>query len=174
MKILVLLFTALSLLTSAALSDEHIEKWAGAYLCTDTTAGGVVYREKQKKWVGTNFTSFSGSKNHLFNIKFKGRYIRAATKVKGSVYTVSITDTGSSFDQKCLSFFQDSFSMSNDSFSINDGSTFSIQCHTAFGHFLINLRTLRYMNFYSWGYVDGADNNKNTPSVTIGECAKIQ
>ncbi len=40
-------------------------------------------------------------------------------------------------------------------------------------HALINVKTLRFMTWYPVGYVDGRDNNANTPYIAIGRCSKF-
>jgi hypothetical protein len=36
---------------------------------------------------------------------------------------------------------------------------------------IINLDTLRFTSWYHYGYVDGSDDNDNTPSIEIGQCS---
>jgi hypothetical protein len=50
----------------------------------------------------------------------------------------------------------------------------TISCHSeAYGEMRINLHNLRWLSFYPHGYVNGADNNDDTPGVTIGRCSKL-
>jgi hypothetical protein len=37
----------------------------------------------------------------------------------------------------------------------------------------VNLSDLRYLTVYAFGYVDGPDDTKNTPSITAGLCTRI-
>ena len=39
--------------------------------------------------------------------------------------------------------------------------------------FRININHLRYISIYSLGYIDGQDNNLNTPSIEIGTCSPL-
>jgi hypothetical protein len=36
-----------------------------------------------------------------------------------------------------------------------------------------NLRTLRFMEVYLAGFIDGQDTDENTPAITIGRCTKL-
>jgi hypothetical protein len=48
-----------------------------------------------------------------------------------------------------------------------------LRCQISFGEFIFNSKTKRYLESYILGYIDGKDNNKNTPSVTIGKCSPL-
>ncbi len=49
-----------------------------------------------------------------------------------------------------------------------------IICEEGLGSFRVNIRTLRYMDVYPVGYIDGKDNNAtDTPSIEIGTCTKL-
>lgn len=37
----------------------------------------------------------------------------------------------------------------------------------------INFSELRFMNVYPRGYVDGKDQEGNTPAITVGQCVKL-
>lgn len=39
---------------------------------------------------------------------------------------------------------------------------------------MMNTTTLRYQETYGLGYVDGTDDENNTPSMTIGTCTKLE
>ena len=49
----------------------------------------------------------------------------------------------------------------------------SFRCEIFFGEFLVNLKTKRFLKSYLFGYIDGNDNNNNTPAVTIGKCSPL-
>ena len=39
--------------------------------------------------------------------------------------------------------------------------------------FVLHTKTLRYQEFYGIGYVEGGDTLRNTPSLTIGKCTRM-
>lgn len=39
---------------------------------------------------------------------------------------------------------------------------------------LIDTQSLRFQEIYSMGYIDGKDDDANTPSITIGTCSRIK
>ncbi len=47
-----------------------------------------------------------------------------------------------------------------------------LNCQTFFGSLIFDKDTLRYMETYMAGYVDG-DREGNTPSITIGKCSPL-
>jgi len=38
---------------------------------------------------------------------------------------------------------------------------------------LVDFKTLRFTSVYTPGFVDGAENNDNTPNITIGKCTPL-
>ncbi len=48
-----------------------------------------------------------------------------------------------------------------------------MRCNNLFGTFIFNTKTRRYLSTYIAGYIDGVDNNDNTPSIEIGICTKL-
>jgi hypothetical protein len=50
----------------------------------------------------------------------------------------------------------------------------SLQCDIYVGEVLLNRNTLRYIETYMIGYVNGSDNNDNTPFIAIGRCTPLE
>ena len=48
-----------------------------------------------------------------------------------------------------------------------------IFCDLLGGHLRMNKNSLRYIETYEIGYVDGKDNNDNTPYIEIGTCSPL-
>ena len=46
-------------------------------------------------------------------------------------------------------------------------------CSLMVGHVRFNKNNLRFLRTYIFGYVDGENNNDNTPNVTIGKCSPL-
>lgn len=46
-------------------------------------------------------------------------------------------------------------------------------CNKLFGELKFNTKNRRYISTYLFGYIDGSDNNDNTPAVEIGVCSKL-
>ena len=42
-----------------------------------------------------------------------------------------------------------------------------------FGEFIFNKNTGRFLRTYTAGYIDGLDNNENTPAILIGRCSQF-
>lgn len=54
---------------------------------------------------------------------------------------------------------------------MNEFGTF--RCNILFGEFLFNSKTKRFLKSFVAGYVDGEDNNDNTPAVMAGTCSPL-
>ena len=67
------------------------------------------------------------------------------------------------------------FGQDYSSFSGEDCPSMSnlIFCMSGHGHFRMSSETMRFSRSYTHGYTDGAENNDNTPVLTIGTCAKM-
>jgi hypothetical protein len=48
-----------------------------------------------------------------------------------------------------------------------------IACDMIFGQFIFNSAHLRYLMTYPVGFIDGKDNQDNTPSIEIGSCSPL-
>jgi hypothetical protein len=48
-----------------------------------------------------------------------------------------------------------------------------VDCNTFGGELSLNTKNMRYMETYIFGYIDGQDNNDNTPAITIGKCSPL-
>lgn len=48
-----------------------------------------------------------------------------------------------------------------------------LRCNVFYGSVIFNKKTLRYLETYTSGYVDGVDSNVNTPHMKIGNCTPI-
>ena len=48
-----------------------------------------------------------------------------------------------------------------------------LQCQVLGGTLRMNKNNLRYLLTYEFGYLDGKDNNENTPSIKIGKCSPL-
>ena len=46
-------------------------------------------------------------------------------------------------------------------------------CDKILGEFKFNIKNRRYISTYIAGYIDGLNNNDNTPSIEIGVCSKL-
>ena len=56
--------------------------------------------------------------------------------------------------------------------SIGENGVF--RCEATLYEYIINLETLRFLEVYARGYVDGRDEEGNSPSITVGKCSRIQ
>lgn len=48
-----------------------------------------------------------------------------------------------------------------------------MSCNKILGDFNFSTKTRRYLSTYIAGYIDGSNNNENTPNIQIGICSKL-
>jgi hypothetical protein len=128
----------------------------GAYSCTAESSGGIVYNEKTKKWQGTSFRPLS-----RFTLKLK--YVRTAAI--GDEYAASITPNSGNDVFPCISY--------QTQLALVDQMGY-LSCQTAFFNYRFNLNDGRFVEAYLMGYINGRDNNDDTPVLSGGVCKKIE
>lgn len=119
------------------------------YLCTSKATGGVAYSDVTREWEGTKFI------NNTQAFIITDTYGGGGFVPKSSFYIITV---GNDF---ASGYCEEGF-----------GASDILRCNR-FGPFYLNRRTLRFMDFYAFGYIDGVDDGANTPSVAIGECARF-
>jgi hypothetical protein len=122
-----------------------------AYYCVSEVAGGLWYNEKTKKWEGVSFRPES---------KFVLKMI-----FLHSNYDVTVTEAGKEYNLRCSEHYG----------KLGVGDQYkSFSCTTAVHDYRFNFVTNRFLAIYAHGYVDGKDNDDNTPGIEGGTCTKIQ
>lgn len=116
------------------------------YLCEEVSAGGVQYNTTSQQWVGTSFI-------------VNGKYIisEPAPELWFGKNSFVVTKIG---DEIPSWYCKQPFN--------TDGY---LNCQRDLGDFTLNKNTLRFMRFYNFGYLNGIDDNDNTPAVVIGVCS---
>jgi hypothetical protein len=116
------------------------------YLCETVTSGGVRYDTTSKEWVGTRFKT---TKSLIISKPTDGG------PYEGRAFVV--TKLGTSYASgSCAKPFD---------------SEGNLKCGMLFGELLFNKNTMRFLSTYMFGYLDGIDNNDNTPAISIGVCS---
>jgi len=147
-----------------------LERRDGAYYCTSKFSGGLAYNDALKQWEGTSFEGVSYHGNFLIKLDFRERtkYSSPSTLFEyRDEYDVTITNEGSSVAASCLEF-------AGKPPFINELGV--LRCNVANGLFeyKVNFANYRFTKIYTSGYVNGADNNDNTPAISGGLCTKLQ
>ena len=83
-------------------------------------------------------------------------------------FKVSLTEGGTSYPDYCFSKNFKGFP--NTSMT---GTFDYLDCVDPPREYEFNLRTNRFLVYYRSGYLDGKDNNDNTPSMSGGTCTRI-
>ncbi|MEP7240578.1 MAG: hypothetical protein ABI697_06810 [Devosia sp.] len=141
--------------------------FSGSYYCTEEFGGGIGYNESLKQWQGQAF---------IPQAKFiVGLKLPSSTPNSGNAenlvqtYSMTTTDSGTTNTSACT--YSGNY---GDESPVRLETDFPLLgCWSNFFSYRIDLATLRYLRVYFAGYVNGADNNDNTPSVMGGTCTKI-
>jgi len=117
----------------------------------------------------------------------------SVTSAQDAYLCIPKSATGYSYIQVTNSWEMTSFSVGNDKYLLKNKSkswnwdrfgesnSFStckeigsqISCARLGGDVIFDKKTLRYLRTYIAGYVDGVNNNNNTPLIEIGTCSPL-
>jgi hypothetical protein len=145
------LLIASLLISTSALSDEKDR----SYYCTAKLAAGLAFDLQTRQWRGA-----SSKTDEAFVLRL--HYL-------GDIQNITITQQGSNDGQKCSSTDRDAAAG-----EVNVFSKDLLECWTTLGLYRFNLVNNRFLHFYPYGYIEGHDDGKDTPSVDAGTCALIQ
>ena len=151
------------------LSDSRaIELKNASYFCAVEFAGGLAFNKTLKKWESAKFRADS---KFILKLEFLRRGIqKAPTGVDEPFadFNVTITEAGTNNINPC--FPMERVADLNVKMT---GNFDRLNCISAFSEHVFNLKTNRFLAYYKYGYVDGNDNNDDTPGVFGGTCTKI-
>lgn len=139
------------------------------FFCTTDASGGISYNTPAKRWEGTRFKAdgkFLLKMEYLQSHTDKGKYFETDI----SDYMVSITPAGEKHDQQCNYFYFYAHT-ENKSVPVMNGG---FRCDAVLTDYVFDLDSNRFLSVYLQGYVDGKDNNENTPAVSAGTCTTIE
>jgi hypothetical protein len=155
MKAIIIVGLGVSLCYSNAFAQSE------AYYCTSEAAGGLSYDSAEKKWVGSIFRP---------DIPF----VLTLQKVGDQSperYHITITPHGERFAQPCIPVGGGTV---GDNVQVYSRALVMCSSPWLITLYQFNLMNNRFASHYLLGYVDGIDNNNNTPGVSGGRCTKIE
>ena len=116
---------------------------AKQYMCIPEASGGLGYDKATKSWKARNFDT---GRNYIVKIKDK----------ENPSYAATITYLNEALPSYLCK---------------EESSVDALVCSSFLGQFNFSIRTLRYIESYMFGYVQGKDNKYNAPKVTVGTCS---
>ena len=119
---------------------------AEEYLCSPEASGGLGYDKSTKSW---NASSFDTGRNYIVKLNDKDHPSYAATVT---------------YPKETLPSY-----LCKEESSLN-----ALVCNSFLGQLNFSMGTLRYIESYMFGYVQGKDNKYNAPKVTVGTCSPYQ
>ncbi|KQW31066.1 hypothetical protein ASE36_01890 [Rhizobium sp. Root274] len=89
---------------------------------------------------------------------------------KETTYTISVKDFGdTSKAYNCLYFFSDNADAENIPVRESSGAS----CNWFGSTFFFNFKNLKMQTMFRGGYMDGLDENTDTPYVAVAKCDKV-
>lgn len=155
-------FFALLLLVLIAPANGQNEE--STYFCQEEFMGGIAFNGSAKEWEGA---VFSTRRNFILKTKPAGLIGEGAQA--RSIVTVTITREGGSIGVECLDLSQEVENMAKVSIQKNN----IFRCTSSATEYHVNRANNRFLTVYAYGYVNGVDNNDDTPFVSGGKCTKI-
>lgn len=134
---------------------------SSSFFCAAEFVGGLAYNVYQKHWESATFTP---TQKFVLTIKVVSTRVEDSESIDDLIVTV--TPSGSSFAAPC--------SRSGGAQQSTIPSMYGlIQCVANVTEYTINRRNNRFLASYSYGYINGKDNNDDTPTMSGGTCTKI-
>lgn len=149
----------------------NMSDFSGSYFCTADAAGGVSYNDGTKKWEGTIFRV---EDRYILTVKLFGE-VEQEYQTDKKTYFVTFSEHGN----EAVGVLEGSCYTNNNKLrEINPLISYitengDLSCKLMGGDLDVNLVNGRFLKSYNWGYVDGVDNNSNTPHIEIGKCSRI-
>lgn len=154
------------LLSSPLLAAPAFDHLAGSYFCVEEGGGGLTYDGQLKKWIGTIFRV---DNKFILTLTFQStKDDPAYPNSIGTAYETTITPSGSSEPQLC---WEPSTFVSP---TVYKNPALLLNCSTLFIDYRFSFLSNRYLRVYDSGFIDGKDNNDNTPGIFGGTCTKIK
>ncbi|MCK1459614.1 hypothetical protein IVB34_14755 [Bradyrhizobium sp. 2] len=151
----------------ASTTARAIEPRDRTYYCTPEAVGGVRYDEQLKKWRSANFRP---SGNFVLKLQYvssrKDRMFSGADESTVHEFKVTVTEAGSSKELPCTN-------MRDYKLPISVWPDGWVLCSASLSEYKFSPANNRYLAAYLVGFVDGTDNNEDTPSIAVGVCTKI-
>jgi hypothetical protein len=149
------------------LSDSRaIELKNASYFCTVEFAGGLAFNESLKKWDSAKFLPH---RKFVLKLQFISKGIQKDAGGKDQPvadFKVALTEAGTNDGSYC--FPQDYKGLPS-----MIGTFDYLNCFNFPSEYQFNLKTNRFLSYYKFGYLEGKDNNDDTPAVSGGTCTKI-
>jgi hypothetical protein len=145
---------------------QAIQPKDASYFCVTEMAGGLVFDETLKRWRGASLRT---DDKFILKLKFLGMKMGKDFVGKDEMvlsFNVSVTPSGSNSPSECRS-------RADWGDVIEVRANNYLLCNAVLSDYTINFANNRFLSNYMSGYVDGANDNKNTPAVTGGTCTKI-
>ncbi|TIU80480.1 MAG: hypothetical protein E5W13_03095 [Mesorhizobium sp.] len=154
----------------AGMFDET-GRFAGSYLCVGSASGGIKFEAASKKWVPATF-NVSDSK---FVVAVRSGSIKEipvfGMRVQAMQYQISIRPFGS--DGRGCGVSSRMLELDIEPPRLSIFPSGRVQCSSSLEDYDFNFGDLRYLRVYPVGFIDGQDNDRNTPNIEIGTCSRI-
>jgi len=143
-----------------------------SYFCIREMAAGLTYNSSLKKWAGVQLGSEGSFSKFILRMRFlKERVQRNVLDEEEDVsdYEVTITEAETNYGFPCRSAGAGVITR----IVTVVGDDGNLDCSARAYSFTFNIENNRFISVFLHGYVDGIDNNENSPMVSGGTCTKI-
>lgn len=142
----------------------HAQAPDAAYFCREEFIGGLTFDSTSRQWRGAVFTNL---RNFVLRLKSAGQ--TGDGKYVLDTFNVTATREGAKVSADCLDLSKDVSAMDR----IVVGKNNILRCFAGATEYQFNRANNRFLATYAYGYVNGADNDDDTPYVSGGRCTKI-
>jgi hypothetical protein len=174
---------SLQVVASAAMAQAHgpafdeTGKFSGSYLCIPQASGGVRWDESRREWNGASFRV--GADDQLIlkiNAVKSKEWESFGWKLSAMTYLAVVRKLGEGDGVSCWGErerYQPADLVGYGHIFMSPRGKFRCEAHGNLTSYEFNLGTLRYIETYLAGFIDGKDTGGNTPFVSVGKCTRI-
>jgi hypothetical protein len=142
-------------------------KHTGVFLCVPELASGIRFDMARRRWTHGQFRTNGNSIVVKVEVSGRGEVDLFGELVHVTEYAVSVSKLGEQNSEICID------NGSSKGIDVHISNNGLIRCSTGLLDFKVNLGTMRYLEVYANGYIDGRDEEGNTPAITVGKCSRI-
>jgi len=145
------------------ISAASAANWSGSYYCSAKAEGGLKFNKITKTWESVRFKA---TDNFILNMRFVStKPMQDVPNMTLDVYKVSLRSEGSQTELNCFA------GGSGVDVEVTTRGVFS--CEQLFFTYKFDMTAARYLQAYFAGYIDGDNDNNDTPFMAGGVCTKI-
>jgi hypothetical protein len=103
-----------------------------------------------------------------------GKWVRSHFQVSSKPYVVRPANASESRNGRFAYIVVETGTQRPKYYCITNHISRRLTCGNSNSGMIVDFESLRFNEYYTHGFIDGRDSNDDTPSISIGYCAKVE